>query len=156
KSDAAGKRVIEAFSQAKEGQLDGIRQALCLALNHALFAQLRKMLPSLPARVAAAAIEVLGFERPPEMAQEQWDKFLKHDDTAVPLAGWRAARLDIPQSVATYHAAFQDESPAVRREAMLAAAWGRQPWLLEHCRKVASRLSSENMDTILLLAILGK
>jgi hypothetical protein len=44
----------------------------------------------------------------------------------------------------------------VRREALLAAAWNRQPWLLEHCRRVAGRPSPNDWDALWLLAVLGK
>jgi uncharacterized protein (TIGR02270 family) len=156
KSEAAGKRVIEAFAQAKEGQLDGIREALCLAQDAALLPQLRQMLSSSPPPIAVAAAEVMGFQRPPGIAREQWNKFLNHEDDAVRQAAWRAARLDIPQPEATYRVAFQDKSPDVQREALMAAAWGRQPWLLEHCRKIAGKSTPENIDGLLVLAILGK
>jgi hypothetical protein len=51
---------------------------------------------------------------------------------------------------------MEDEDPAVRREALLAAVWTRQPWLLEHCRKAAAQPNSEQWDAILFLAILGQ
>jgi hypothetical protein len=51
---------------------------------------------------------------------------------------------------------MEDEDPAVRREALLAAVWTRQPWVLEHCRKLSAQPSLEHWDSILFLAILGK
>ena len=60
--------------------------------------------------------------------------------------------LTIPQP---YDAGIKDEDPAVRREALFAAAWTRQPWLLEYCRAQSQTPSAENWDAILLLAILG-
>ncbi len=51
---------------------------------------------------------------------------------------------------------MRDEDPAVRREAMWAAAWARQKWLLEHCRKLSNNPLPEHWDSILVLAILGE
>lgn len=52
--------------------------------------------------------------------------------------------------------ALVDEDPFVRREALLAAAWTRQRWLLDTCRQAGRQPSAENFDALLLLAILGK
>lgn len=53
-------------------------------------------------------------------------------------------------------AAMHDEDPSVRAEALQAAAWTLQPWLLEHCRTLCDQPHPDNADAILLLAILGK
>lgn len=55
-----------------------------------------------------------------------------------------------------YRTAFTDEDPHVRREALYAAAWTQQKWLLDHCRKLAAHPTPENADSISLLAILGE
>lgn len=57
---------------------------------------------------------------------------------------------------ACFRAAMEDEDPAVRREALLAAVWTRQPWVLEHCRKVAAKPSPDYWAPVLFLAVLGK
>lgn len=57
---------------------------------------------------------------------------------------------------ACFREAMEDEDPAVRREALLAAVWTRQPWVLDHCRKAAAQPSPQHWDSILFLAILGK
>lgn len=57
---------------------------------------------------------------------------------------------------ACFRDAMEDEDPAVRREALLAAVWTRQPWVLEHCRRAAAQPSLERWDAILFLGILGK
>jgi hypothetical protein len=51
---------------------------------------------------------------------------------------------------------MEDEDPAIRREALLAAVWTRQPWVLGHCRKLCAAPSPQHWDAIMLLAILGK
>lgn len=55
-----------------------------------------------------------------------------------------------------YDSGVADEDPRVRREALHAAAWTRQRWLLEHCRAQAHTPSPDNWDALLMLAILGK
>jgi pSer/pThr/pTyr-binding forkhead associated (FHA) protein len=55
-----------------------------------------------------------------------------------------------------YQAALRDEDPRVRTEALHAAVWTRQPWLLEHCRQASSEPIPENAEALLLLAILGQ
>jgi hypothetical protein len=57
---------------------------------------------------------------------------------------------------ASFRAGIEDHDPAVRREALLTAAWTRQPWLLEHCRKLAAHPNPDHWDAIHLLAVLGK
>jgi hypothetical protein len=54
-----------------------------------------------------------------------------------------------------YEKALKDEDPAVRWEAISAAAWTGEKWLLEYCRKLADRPKPEHWEAILLLAILG-
>lgn len=52
--------------------------------------------------------------------------------------------------------ALIDEDPSVRREALLAAVWTRQRWLLDYCRSLASKPSPDNWDALWLLAVLGQ
>ena len=70
-----------------------------------------------------------------------------------------------PQSAAAcFRTAVADEDPAVRREALLAAVWTRQPWAVEHCRKLWAQFGgvsrpapiTHHWDAILMLAVLGK
>ena len=62
-----------------------------------------------------------------------------------------------PISVPTpYDAGLADEDPRVRREALHAAAWTRQRWLLEYCRFQAQTPSPDNWDALVLFALLGK
>lgn len=55
-----------------------------------------------------------------------------------------------------YDAGLADEDPRVRREALHAAAWTRQRWLLEYCRFQAQTPSPDNWDALVLFALLGK
>ncbi len=61
----------------------------------------------------------------------------------------------VAESSAPFEAGLRDEDPAVRREALLAAARAGQGWLLEHCRALCQEASPENYDAIWLLAVLG-
>jgi len=54
-----------------------------------------------------------------------------------------------------YAEGVQDADLAVRRAALLAAAWSRQKWLLDHCRSAAERLDAAEFDAVWLLAVLG-
>jgi hypothetical protein len=55
-----------------------------------------------------------------------------------------------------YKAGLEDEDPAVRRAALLAAAWARESWVLEHCRVITRHPAPDDWDAVLLLAILGR
>jgi len=55
-----------------------------------------------------------------------------------------------------YDEAMRDEDPLVRREALLAAAWTRQSWLLEYCRWLAAKPAMEDWDALWLFAVLGQ
>ncbi len=73
-----------------------------------------------------------------------------------PLPSAAAAGPAATSPAACFLAALEDEDPGVRREALLAAVWTRQPWVLDHCRRLGARPSPEHWDAMLLLAVLGK
>jgi hypothetical protein len=54
-----------------------------------------------------------------------------------------------------YAAGLADKDPAVRQEVLLAAAWTRQPWLLDHCRRRATPPTPEHWPELWMLAVLG-
>jgi hypothetical protein len=76
----------------------------------------------------------------------------------VRLEGAAAAPSPGAQAVAaiSFPEGLEDEDPEVRRQVLFTAAWARQSWLLEHCRKQADNPAPENWDAILMLAILGR
>jgi hypothetical protein len=55
-----------------------------------------------------------------------------------------------------YAQALQDEDPSVRRAALHAAAWQREPWLLVYLRDLASRNVRNQLRELELLAILAE
>ena len=62
----------------------------------------------------------------------------------------------LPQVAAvSLHEGLRDPDPRVRREALMAAVWTRQSWLLAHCRRLAEAPTAENWDAILMLAVLA-
>jgi len=78
---------------------------------------------------------------------------------ARPLAQTQVApQLERWRSLASreYELALDDADPAVRRNALLAAAWKGQKWVLEYCRAQAARPAGENWEALLLLAIVGQ
>ena len=77
----------------------------------------------------------------------------KSQPNSSSLVGSTPSRSD---GLSAYEAAMKDEDPGVRREALLAAGWTRQRWLLDYCRRVSTDPTPEQWDAILLLAILGK
>ncbi|MCS7469320.1 FHA domain-containing protein, partial [Stieleria sp. ICT_E10.1] len=68
---------------------------------------------------------------------------------SAPLAGGRE-QTNIP-----FQVGVRDEDPQVRRTAIHAAAWSREPWLLDFCRGCAKAASPEQRDTLEMLSVLG-
>jgi pSer/pThr/pTyr-binding forkhead associated (FHA) protein len=52
--------------------------------------------------------------------------------------------------------ALRDEDPGVRYEALLAAVWTRQKWLLDYCRWQAEQPVPSHWDAVWMLGVLGK
>jgi uncharacterized protein (TIGR02270 family) len=155
--DEAARLVLDAFRQAKGDGRIGLTEALCHGPITLVRQNLREALASPADALAAAAAEVLACHGLLELTTAQFDRFLKHPDPAIRQAGWRvAARTRIPRYPETYAAGLQDADPAVRHEALSAAAWGRHGPLLDHCRRLASEPVPKHADALLLLAILGR
>jgi uncharacterized protein (TIGR02270 family) len=165
-SETATRWIMEMFLGAEAGRLDGIRQALCHVPIDMISGQLQEAFAFSPALIAAAAAEVLACHFQLDRQAERLLDLMKDEHISVRRAAWRVvAVLDsvaepLPElvfgSARPYEAALHDTDPAVRREAIWAAAWSRQPWLLEHCRKLSDHPSPEHWHAVLLLAILGK
>lgn len=151
--------VMNAFVHAKGGGLAGLREALCHLPIDSHLTPLRQIMSGrtpVSTAVWAAAAEVLGFHGRLELKSKEVDRLLGDDEPEVRLSGWRAVAYTIPPPAETYQAGFRDEAPAVRRAALLAAAWGRQPWLVGHCRQAAGKPSAADADAAWLLAVLGR
>ncbi len=152
--------VLAALLKAKGGQLAGLCQAFCQVPIAPVLPRMRQVLSGspapLPVEVTAAVAEVLGFHGRLEIRTQQMDAFLKHPEAPLRRAGWRVARYAMPRSPETYREGLRDPDPQVRREALYAAAWGRQEWLLGHCRKQVAQPTPDHADELLLMAVLGK
>jgi uncharacterized protein (TIGR02270 family) len=152
-------QVWDAFLKAKGGQLAGIRQALCHLPVDPVLPKLRQIVSGatpVSAELRAAAAEVLGFHSRLDIKAQETDRLLNDEEPTVRETGWRAISYGIPPAAETYKAGLRDKSPAVRNAALLAAAWGRQPWLLAHCRQAAVKPTADDLDTVCLLGVLGK
>jgi len=161
--ESAAQQVVDAFLQAEGEQLDGIGQALCHGPIDMIIDQLKEALASGPAPVAVSAAEALAFHKKLDLKTPRLAEFPQDENANVRRTAWRVVTLaftsaPLPPDISSQlsEAAMNDEDPTVRRQAMLTAAWTRQPWLLEHCRKLSNEPSPDNWDAILLLAILGK
>jgi uncharacterized protein (TIGR02270 family) len=145
-------RLVLARLLKAEGEgLQGLGLALAYGATGPVLTDLRKLVGSAPDDKAAAISEILAFRGHLDLSTQQMNRFLRHGEPAVRRAGWRAARFSTPRTPEAYAAGLEDEDTGVRHEARLAAAWGKQARLLDHCRKAAT-----DLDALLLLAILGK
>jgi len=161
--ESAAQKVMEAFLQAEGTQLDGVGQALCHGPIDMVMGRLQEALSSAAAPVAASAAEALAFHKKLDPRTPRLAEFPQDENAQVRRAVWRLIMLvsthgPLPPDISSQlsESAMHDEDPTVRHEAMRAAAWTRQPWLLEHCRKLSNEPSPDNWDAILLLAIIGK
>ncbi len=149
-------RILEKFLQAKGTRLDGLRQVFCHVSISSVRPQLQQALASAPDAVAVAVTEILAAHSLLDFTTSQFERFLKHADPAIRRLGWRSVSMSLPVRSEVYEAGFRDADAAVRDEARLAAAWGRQQLILEHCRKLAAQPTPEHLSALRLLAILGK
>ncbi len=149
--------VVEAFKTAKGGALDGLCQALCHGPAVAV-PMLREASKSAEAPLALAALEALAFQSPADCDAEGLAPFMDHKDPITRRFCWRiVARLKTPLIPQRYKKAIEDADPLVRTAAYWAAAWGRQPWLVDHCRTVLKSPKSQDFhDALHVLAVLGK
>ena len=156
-NETATLAVIQAFSGAKGQQMLGLRQALALA-------RMEQILPSLPflffssaAGTVAAAADILachGALPPPGVTIET---LLEDQDPSVRETGWQVvANAGLTLDPKLYEMVIHDESPAVRRAGLWAAAWTAVPGALLIARQLAETSKRENLYALELLAILGK
>lgn len=89
----AGQRVLDAFLQAKAGQLEGLCLALCQSTLGTMEDQLRQAVASSPATIAVAAAEVLAFHRKLGPLTKKLDDFLKDENPEVRRCAWRVTAL---------------------------------------------------------------
>lgn len=86
-------RVLDAFLQAKAGQLEGICCALCQNSLGTMVDQLRQAVANAPATIAVAAAEILAFHRKLAPLAKRLDDFLKDENPEVRRCAWRVTAL---------------------------------------------------------------
>lgn len=86
---ASAEQVLAAFLVAKQGRLDGIRQALCYGPIEQVRERLKAAYETGPAAVAAAAAEVFAFHGLVRHEFSRWTEFVTHEDPDVRRAAWR-------------------------------------------------------------------
>jgi uncharacterized protein (TIGR02270 family) len=157
KSPSAASVTMEAFRQADGEQLEGIRQALCEGPIELVEEQLRKTVATAAAPIAVAAMEALAYHSRLNLEAKRLEQFLSDDNPEVRAAAWRiTGQINLARNQKLFETGFADKDLRVRREALWAAAWTQQKWLLAHCRSLCANPAPENWDAFLLLAILGR
>jgi uncharacterized protein (TIGR02270 family) len=157
-------RVMAALEKAEAEKLDGIQEALCHGPIQRIASKLKEIHASGPAPIAAAAAEVLAFHALLSPGDRRLAGFLTDTDPTVRRSAWRTVGMVdalanssvSPGMERPYKVAMRDDDETVRREALLAATWTRQKWLLEHVRRTAQTPTAENWDALWLLAVLGQ
>lgn len=149
-------RAIDAFLRAEGKQLEGFRQALCHGPIDSIIPQLRQAVNDSSGLIAAVSAEALTFHYL-DFKDGTLKEFLTSDEAEVRKSGWRvAAMINSHLAPELYERALHDEDPNVRREAMNAAGWNRERWLLDYCRELANEPLPKNWDGLMILAVLGK
>src|SRR3989475_12590133 len=156
KNGAATARGRDSFGHAQGPVLAALQDALAQAPLNPGVAPFRELFHGGPAPVGAAAGTILAFHSVLEPTIPQIERLLRHEDAVVRQSGWRlVGYLGVPLDAKTYAAAMRDDDPVVRRAALYAGAWSGQPGVLAVCRKLAAQPSSETLDALELLAVLG-
>jgi len=154
---AAATLASEAFRQAQEGQLEGIRQALCHGPIGLVLENVRQAAAQAPPPIAVAAIEALAFHSRLGSEADRLKQFLSDENPRVRQAAWRInGEVDFVRHHSFFEAGFNDKDGQVRGEALQSAGWTRQNFLLPYCRSAAAKPALENWEGLQLLAILGK
>jgi uncharacterized protein (TIGR02270 family) len=154
---AAAQQVWNAFSQAQDVALTGLVQALSACCPPELKPRLIDTAAGAPSVQSAAALEVLAFTSPSDVKAEKVLALLKFEAPRLQQAGWRLvalAGISIPR--AHYEKALADKEADTRCECLWAAAWTKQSWLLDFCRKFAVKSPPTDAAFYRLLAVLGQ
>lgn len=146
-------KVLDAFTNAKDAQLDGIREAISFGAALPLQPQLTTLFLSAPLPVAVAAGEALVLQNAVRPAYEHVGRFFGAEDPKVRAAAWRiVANAVITVPAELYERALRDDDPAVKSAALAAAAWTAYPGFAAYCRNVAAAPTPEGLEPLLTLA----
>jgi uncharacterized protein (TIGR02270 family) len=148
--------VVDAFQSAQGSSLEGLGQAMAHSSRADVVPVLREAARSEAPEKALAALEALAYRSPNECGPEPLAPFMSHVDPAVRARCWRVAALLKSPLVATrYRKAVDDPDPTARSWALWAAAWGKQAWLVDHCRALVKAPSPGGLEPLRVLAVLG-
>lgn len=148
--------VLDHFGAAKEGTLEGIREALCHTAPAAAFPTLEWFATHGSAPVAVAALEAITWRASKPPAVDRVRVHLTDEDPAARRTAWRIlAALGAAAEAKNYSAAMRDEDPLVRAEASWAAVWACVPGILVLARRAAEAVDPAKIDLYRLLATLG-
>ena len=151
-----------AVVRAVAGAAPRARRGLAEALAHGPATTVEPLYAALAAAgepgAMAVATEVLAYRGALRAAQARSaiDELVAHAAADIRAAGWRAAgdlgaRMTPPQ----YAAAWRDDAPNVRRAALEAAVWAREPSVVAFGRACASRAFPEPLEALYVLAVLA-
>lgn len=147
--------ITEILGQASGPALDGIGEALSQSPVPSLLDQITAMALAADPHAAVVAAKVLAFQSPDHVPADLLGRLAKHDRVRIRQLAWRAmSRLQRAPALAQISVVY--EAGEARADALAAAAWTRQRWLLGHCREIADRAEQEHAPDMRILGILGE
>jgi uncharacterized protein (TIGR02270 family) len=152
-SPAAQTRVVDAFSKAKGKKLDALRDALAYGPSTPLIPQLTSLFLSATPSVGAAAGEALAFRNASAPLAQHLERFIRSDEEGARAAAWRiAAYCGVSVPAEWYETAVRDDDSAVKRAALVAAAWNGSPVFVSYCRALAAKPTPEAIEVLTMFA----
>jgi uncharacterized protein (TIGR02270 family) len=141
--------VSDAFATAAATKLDALTDALALGPATPLSPRLSSLFLSATPTVGAAAGQALAFHDATAPTPQQLERFLRADDPATRVRGWRIAAyygLTIPDG--WYEIGFSDEEADVKHAAFDAAAWNRSPCFYPQARRLAAEPTPDSVTSL--------
>jgi len=155
-SDTPRARVLDAFSSAGGERLDYLREALCFAPLAGIQHRIEELFRSGGTVMAAAAAQVLAFHSALRANTGDIVRFLHDEEPTVRIQGWRLAGfLGVRADPKTYAAAVRETDPGLRSAALESGAWCGEPGVLAVARRLAESPSTDSLDGLYMLAVLG-
>jgi hypothetical protein len=160
REEEAAREVAVALTRLTDEGLEGLTRALCLAPFEEVASVLSRMAwPSDPRAAAAIACALAAHGQ--KVDGRRLHALGRSSEPMVRKLSFRAAGAmggaarEIPGIGLLLQAGAADGAEDVRREALTAAAWARQDWLLEYCRSKAKQSLGRDAMASRMLAILG-
>jgi hypothetical protein len=170
--------LFKAFDQAAEAAAQGFIEGFCASSISACQSMLQERLDVPEANIASQAAYILAFHGRLPVDHPCNSAFLCDASAIIRERGWKTMPLlfavhaspvvapvaavrptsssaGMLNSPYPFAAALSDDVPSVRQAALEAAAWMRQPWLLDYCRQQAQQPAPEQIDCYAMFAILA-